>query len=138
MRLFIAVNVWLYRLSDGRVMGRMGAAPILLLTTTGRKSARKRTVPLLYLEDHGAYVIVASLAGAPKHPAWFLNLEMNSRVEVQVRGRRYSANARRASPEEKVLLWPRLVSIYPAYEDYQARTARDIPVVIVTPENQGQ
>ena len=83
MSVFIALNVWLYRVSGGRMMGRMGAAPILLLTTTGRRSRRERTVPVLYLEDGGRFVIVASLAGAPRHPAWFLNLEANPRVDCR-------------------------------------------------------
>ena len=133
MGAFIALNVWVYRLTGGRLMGRMGAAPILLLTTTGRKSGQKRTVPLLYLEDGGGFAIVASYAGAAKHPAWFLNLEANPQVELQVRSRRFSATARQASAEEKAQLWPRLVAIYPAYADYQKRTTRDIPVVIVSP-----
>ena len=130
---FIALNVWLYRLSGGLMMGRMGAAPILLLTTTGRRSGRERTTPVLYLEDGGRFVIVASLAGAPRHPAWFLNLEANPLVRLQVRSRHFAATARRASVEEKAQLWPRLVGMYPTYEDYQKRTTRDIPVVIVTP-----
>ena len=134
MNAFIALNVWLYRVSGGRMMGRMGAAPILLLTTTGRRSRRERTVPVLYLDDGGRFVIVASLAGAPRHPAWFLNLEANPKVELQVRSRRFSATARRASADEKAQLWPRLTGMYPAYEDYQKRTTRDIPVVIATPD----
>ena len=113
---------------------KVGAAPILLFTTTRRRSRRKRTVPVLYLEDAGRFVIVASLAGAPRHPACFLNLEANRRVRLQVRGRRFAATARRASVEEKAQLWPRLVAMYPAYEGYQNRTARDLPVVIATPE----
>lgn len=133
MSAFIALNVWLYRLSGGRMMGWMGAAPILLLTTTGRRSGRERTTPVLYLGDGDRLVIVASLAGAARHPAWFLNLEANPRVKLQVRSRRFAATARRATAEEKAQLWPRLVAMYPAYEDYQARTTRDIPVVIVTP-----
>jgi F420H(2)-dependent quinone reductase len=133
MSVFIALNVWLYRVSGGRMMGKMGAAPILLLTTTGRRSRRERTVPVLYLEDRGRFVMVASLAGAPRHPAWFLNLEANPRVGLQVRSRRVAATARRASAEEEAQLWPRLVAMYPAYEGYQNRTTRDIPVVIATP-----
>jgi len=133
MGIFIGLNVWVYRLSGGRVMGRMGAAPILLLTTIGRKSGKRRTVPLLYIEDGGRFVIVASYAGAPRHPVWFLNLEAHPQVELQVRSRRFPGTARRASAEEKAQLWPRLVAIYPAYADYQKRTTRDIPVVIVSP-----
>ena len=134
MGAFIKLNVWLYRLSGGRLMGKMGAAPILLLTATLRRSRRERTVPVLYLEDGGRFVIVASLAGAPRHPAWFLNLEANPRVKLQVRSRRFAATARRASVEEKAQLWPRLVAMYPAYEGYQKRTTRNVPVVIATPD----
>jgi deazaflavin-dependent oxidoreductase (nitroreductase family) len=130
---FITLNVWLYRMSGGRVMGKMGAAPILLLTTTGRKSGRTRTVPLLYLKEDGGYVIVASLGGAPRHPVWYLNLEANPKVELRVGSQRFAGEARRASAEEKARLWPRLVAIYPQYADYQKRTTRDIPVVIVSP-----
>ena len=133
MSAYVALNIWLYRLSGGRLMGKMGAAPILLLTSTGRKSGRPRTVPLLYLKDDGNFVIVASLGGAPKHPAWFLNLEANPNVQLQVGRERLAAAARRASTEEKARLWPRLVAIYPQYEDYQKRTSRNIPVVILSP-----
>jgi deazaflavin-dependent oxidoreductase (nitroreductase family) len=78
-------------------------------------------------------VIAASLAGAPRRPAWFLNLEANPRARLQVRSRRFAAAARRASVEEKAQLRPRLAAMYPAYEGYQNRTTRDIPVVIATP-----
>ena len=113
-------------------MGKMGAAPILLLTTMGRTSGRPRTVPLLYLKDDAGFVIVASFAGAPKHPAWYLNLEANPKVELQVGRERFAGTARRASAEEKSRLWPSLIAIYPAYADYQKRTKREIPVVIVS------
>lgn len=133
MKFFIALNVWLYRLSGGRVMGTMRGAPILLLTTTGRKSGRRRTVPLLYLKDEGSFVIVASFAGGPKDPVWYLNLRAQPTVSLQVGSDRMAGAARRASAEEKVQLWPRLVALYPQYADYQKRTTRDIPVVIVSP-----
>ena len=132
MGLFIALNVWLYRLSGGRVMGTMRGAPILLLTTTGRKSGRPRTVPLLYLEERGAFVIVASFAGAPKHPAWYRNLEADPKVKLQVKNQRLEGIARRASTAEGATLWPRLVALYPQYADYQKRTSREIPIVIVS------
>lgn len=133
MSFFIALNVWLYRSSGGRVMGKMRGAPILLLTTRGRKSGRSRTVPLLYLKDGETFVIVASFAGAPKDPAWYLNLVAQPKVNLQVGSQRFDAKARRASLEEKGRLWPRLVALYPQYADYQKRTPRNIPVVIVSP-----
>jgi deazaflavin-dependent oxidoreductase (nitroreductase family) len=133
MGAFIALNVSLYRLSGGRLMGKMGAAPILLLSTTGRKSGQKRTVPLLYVKEDQSFALVASFAGAPKHPAWYSNIEANPNVELQVGRQRFLALARRASADEKARLWPKLVASYPRYEDYQKRTTREIPVVIVTP-----
>ena len=129
----VGLNIGVYRLSGGRIMGKMGAAPILLLTTTGRTSGRPRTVPLLYLKDDKNFAIVASFAGAPKHPAWYRNIEANPKVDLQVGRERFSGVARRASTEEKARLWPSLVAIYPAYADYQKRTTREIPVVIVSP-----
>jgi F420H(2)-dependent quinone reductase len=132
MKTFVTLNVWVYRLSGGRLMGKMGAAPILLLTTTGRKSGRSRTVPLLYLKEDGRFVLVASLGGAPKHPTWYLNLEANPAVTVQAGRQRLAGTARRASAEEKARFWPRLVAIYPQYAQYQKRTSREIPVVIVS------
>jgi deazaflavin-dependent oxidoreductase (nitroreductase family) len=133
MRAFIALDVWLYRVSGGRVMGKMGAAPILLLTTTGLKSGRSRTVPLLYVKDDLSFAVVASSGGAPTHPAWYRNLEANPRVALQVGKEQFAGTARRANAVEQLLLWPELVAIYPRYEDYQRRTTRKIPVVIVTP-----
>ena len=97
MSAFVAFHAWVYRVSGGRVMGKMGPAPVLLLTTTGRKSGRRRTVPLLYLKDAEKIVIVASLGGAPRHPAWYLNLEANPAVELQIGKQRFAAEARTAS-----------------------------------------
>jgi deazaflavin-dependent oxidoreductase (nitroreductase family) len=105
---FIALNVWLYRVSGGRMMGKMGAAPILLLTTTGRRSRRERTVPVLYLEDGGRFVIVASLAAAPRHPAWFLNLEANPRVGQSPKASR--PRAQEASASIKAAYCQRMLS----------------------------
>ena len=129
------LNTWVYRLSSGRIAGRFpGGAPVLLLTTIGRKSGQPQTAPLLYLTDGNNYVVVASKAGMSHHPLWFKNLEANPRVEIEVGSRKTAATARRATAAEKTALWPRLVAMYPSYADYQARTTREIPVVIVTPQ----
>ncbi len=134
IRVMSALNTWLYRLSGGRITGRFpGGAPVLLLTTVGRKSGRPRTAPLLYLADGDDFVVVASKGGMSHHPLWFKNLEAEPRVEVEVGSRKLAATARRADAQEKAALWPRLVALYPSYDDYQARTERDIPVVILTP-----
>ena len=106
-------------------------APILLLTTTGRKSGRKITKPLIYQPHGDDYLVVASRGGAPNPPAWYLNLEANPEVEVQVRADRFKARARDATPEEKPELWQRMVAVWPDYDEYQKRTDRQIPVVIL-------
>src|SRR5262245_3346603 len=128
------LNTWIYRASGGRLAGRFwGGAPVLLLTTVGRKSGARRTAPLLYLEDGDRYVVVASKGGMSHHPSWFKNLEANPEVEVEVGSRTMAMTARQATQVEKAALWPRLVAMYRSYDDYQARTTRDIPVVLLTP-----
>jgi deazaflavin-dependent oxidoreductase (nitroreductase family) len=134
MRSASALNVWVYRLSRGKFMGRFpSGAPVLLLTTTGRKSRQRRTAPLLYLKDGNDFVIVASQGGAPQHPGWFLNLEADPKAEVEIGAERFPVTARRVSEDEKAALWPRLVAIYAPYDQYQRRTTRPIPVVRLTP-----
>lgn len=134
MRFFSPINTWLYRISKGRIGGRFpGGAPIALLITTGRRSGLERTVPLLYMDDGDDIVLVASQGGMPTHPEWYLNLCDDPAVEVEVRGKRSKYRARTATPEERAELWPRLVKMYKGYATYQARTEREIPVVICSP-----
>jgi deazaflavin-dependent oxidoreductase (nitroreductase family) len=134
MRTVSALNTWVYRVSGGRWMGRFpSGAPVCLLTTQGRKSGQRRTVPLLFLADGDDLVIVASQGGAPQHPGWYFNLVADSAAEVQIGRRRFAAAARVVNEQEKAALWPRLVTIYPPYEAYQQRTTRPIPVVRLTP-----
>lgn len=103
----------------------------LLLTTTGRKSGEARTTPLIYGEHGDDPVVVASKGGAPEHPAWFLNIEADADVEVQIASDRFPARARVATPEERAELWKQMAGIWPAYDDYQESTDREIPVVIL-------
>jgi F420H(2)-dependent quinone reductase len=133
VRLMSRANVWLWRLSGGRFGARFFGAPVLLLTTTGRRSGEPRTVPLLYLQDGDRYLLVASKGGMSHHPLWFRNLERDPAVQVEVGGRRRAMTARRATPEEKRAYWPRLIGMYGDYDTYQARTTRDIPVVVLSP-----
>lgn len=134
VRLMSTLNVLVYRLSKGKLGGRFwGGAPVLLLTTVGRKSGERRTAPVLYLADGDRFVVVASKGGFSKHPFWYRNLESNPNVEVEVGGGRQKMTAKRASDAEKRLLWPKLVSMYRDFDDYQARTKREIPVVILSP-----
>jgi deazaflavin-dependent oxidoreductase (nitroreductase family) len=122
-----------YRLSSGRVAGNVpSGAPICLLTTTGRKTGRTRTVPLLYLPDAGDLVVVASRGGMARHPAWYLNIVANPNVMVEVGAVRRPMRARVASDDEKARCWPRLVAAYEHFASYQLRTDRDIPVVILS------
>ena len=105
----------------------------MLLTTIGRKSGEPRTVPVLYLRDGENVVVVASQAGLTHHPVWYLNLEANPDVTIEIARQKQEMRARRASDEEKAALWPRLVEMYRDFDDYQARTDRNIPVVILSP-----
>jgi deazaflavin-dependent oxidoreductase (nitroreductase family) len=107
--------------------------PNLLLTTVGRRSGQPVTLPLIYGRDGDRYVVVASKAGAPDHPAWYLNLTARDQVEVQVGDRRLRAVARTAHGEERQRLWARMADIYPPYDDYQKQTRRQIPVVVLEP-----
>jgi deazaflavin-dependent oxidoreductase (nitroreductase family) len=111
----------------------MVGCPVLLLTTTGRRTGQQRTAPLLYLEDEENMVVVASNGGAPKHPAWWLNLKTNPEAMVEIGNRKLRVRAEEASPEERERLWPRLVEMYPSYESYRHRTDREIPVVVLKP-----
>ncbi|MFI7075731.1 nitroreductase family deazaflavin-dependent oxidoreductase [Micromonospora sp. NPDC049903] len=103
----------------------------LLLTTRGRRSGALRRTALIYGRHGDAYVVVASQGGAPQHPAWYLNLLADPEAQVQVAAERFTARARTATPEEKARLWPDMVAIWPAYDDYQTKTDRDIPVVVL-------
>jgi deazaflavin-dependent oxidoreductase (nitroreductase family) len=135
-----AANVWLYRRSGGRVGGtwRIGAGfrkpvPICLLEHRGRRTGRLRTTPLVYLEDGDRIVVVASQAGRPEHPMWYLNVLADPDVTVQVGHRRRPMRARVAEGEERAALWERLVDLYADYASYQAWTERVIPVLVLEP-----
>ena len=108
--------------------------PTLLLTTTGRRTGQQHTTPLIYGEDGGRYVVVGSRGGAPEHPQWYRNLLADPRVQVQVKADRFPARARPATAEEKPALWRKMAQIYPPYDEYQARTTREIPVVVIERE----
>ena len=132
VRLLGRMHVRIYRLTGGRFVGRVGKAPILLLTTTGQRSGQPRTAPLLYLRDGERLGIVASFGGHPKHPVWYLNLTANPEVQLQVGRERFAATARTADAEERERLWPQFVEMYPGYAGYQEKTTREIPIVLLT------
>jgi F420H(2)-dependent quinone reductase len=140
IKVMAAANVWLYRRTGGRLGGtwRIGAGfrkpvPICLLEHRGRKTGLLRTTPLVYLEDGDRVVVVASQAGRPEHPMWYLNLLADPEVTVQVRKHRRSMRARVAEGEERTALWERLVDLYADYDSYQSWTERVIPVVVLEP-----
>jgi deazaflavin-dependent oxidoreductase (nitroreductase family) len=117
--------------TDGRNGHMWRGVPTLLLTTVGRKSGKKRRTALIYGKDGDNYIVVASRGGHSKHPAWYLNLVENPEVDVQVGADKFSARAHTASDKEKPRLWKLMASIWPAYNDYQAKTKREIPVVVL-------
>ena len=116
---------------DASLGGGKGLVPTLLLTTVGRKSGRILTLPLIFGRSGPDYVVVASKGGAPAHPAWYLNLEANPDVQVQVKADKFKARAHTATAEERATLWPRMVEIYGPYTDYQKKTEREIPLVVL-------
>ena len=132
LRAMGALNTAVYRVSKGRIFGRVGKAPILLLTVTGRKTGKKRTSPLLYGPAGDGYVVIASVGGAPKHPAWYLNLQ-GAEAEVQVGGKHVRVRARDAEGEERERLWRQMVDVYASYAEYEKKTTRRIPVVVLEP-----
>ncbi len=116
---------------DASLGGGTGVAPTLLLTTIGRKSGKSLTMPLIFGRSGEDYVLVASKGGAPAHPAWYLNLQANPEVHVQVKADKFTAQARTADAEERAALWPKMVEIYGPYARYQTMTDRQIPIVIL-------
>jgi F420H(2)-dependent quinone reductase len=127
------LNTPLYRLSRGRLMAKVGKAPVLLLTTTGRKSGQPRTAPLVYLADGERMIVIGSNAGNAKAPAWALNLKATPEAEVEVGGRRFPVHARVAEGSEREDLWRRCNDQYAGFDDYAARTDRDIAVFVLEP-----
>jgi F420H(2)-dependent quinone reductase len=127
------LNVPLYRASGGRLGGRIGRAPVLLLTTTGRKSGQKRTAPVVYLADGENMIVIGSNAGNNRVPAWALNLKADPRAEVEVGRRRIPVQARVAEGEERADLWRRSNEQYAGFDDYEARTDRAISLFVLEP-----
>ena len=127
-----AGHVAMYRLTNGRLGGHFGAAPVLLLTTVGRKSGKRRTTPVLYLPDGERYVLVAGGRGVVL-PFWYLNLRRNPQARIQVGDRRLDVRAETVGPQEREELWRRLVAMFPAYETHERESGKQFPVVALTP-----
>ena len=124
---------WMYRVSGGKLGKSFFGSPILLLTTTGRRTRRPRTWPLTYLPDGNRLIVIASNGGQRNHPAWYLNLRATPQVSVQLGDRVRTMVAQTAEGDERARLWSRIVEEYPAYAEYQRKTDRQIPVVVLHP-----
>jgi deazaflavin-dependent oxidoreductase (nitroreductase family) len=132
MTLFGQAHIDRYRATDGDegYLWRNGTT-ILILTTTGRTSGKQRDHALIFREHDGDYVIVASKGGAPDHPEWYKNLSANAAVDVQVKGETFAAKARTAEGDERAELWDEMVEVWPDYANYQTKTDRQIPIVVL-------
>lgn len=127
------LNVPVYRLTRGRVLGKVGKAPVLLLTSTGRRSGQPRTTPVLYLADGENMIVIGSNAGNKNAPAWSYNLKANPDAEIEFYGQSRSVRARVAEGEERAELWRKVNEQYAGFDDYDERTSRDIAVFVLEP-----
>lgn len=128
---WVAKHIQRYVATNGEDGHMWRGVPTLLLTTVGRRSGQPRRLALIYGTDGDRYVVVASKGGAQQHPEWYLNLVEHPEVEVQVLADRFRATARTATAEERERLWPQLVAIWPDYANYQKKTKREIPLVLL-------
>ncbi len=127
------VQATVYRLSGGRLMGTLKGAPVLVLHHVGRRTGKRHATPLIYVEDGPNLVVVGSKGGAPKDPYWWDNLQAQPDATVEVGSERREVRARKASPDERARLWPRLTDEWPEYDEYVKRTEREIPVIVLEP-----
>jgi deazaflavin-dependent oxidoreductase (nitroreductase family) len=130
--LFGAEHVRVYRETDGERGYHWRGTEILLLTTVGRRSGEPRTTPLIHRTDGDRWIIVASKGGAPENPAWYENLLANPEATIEVKGDRIEVRASTAEGEERARLWSLMTEVWPAYDEYQSSTEREIPVVILS------
>jgi deazaflavin-dependent oxidoreductase (nitroreductase family) len=127
-------HVRLYLETNGEKGYIWNGAPILLLTTQGRKSGQPRTIPIIYTAYGDSYVIIASKGGSPTHPKWYLNVLDDPNIQVQVKADRFDALARTAESPERERIWAQAIKTWPRYDEYQTRTSRVIPVVVLEPK----
>lgn len=134
MKWYTRFNVWVYKKSNGRLMKNFpGGYPICIVGMIGRKSGDRREVGLIHLPDGDNKYLVASQGGLDKHPVWYHNIKANPAIDIMVGGVTGHYLARQLTPDEKRDSWQHLLSIYPDFDEYQARTDRDIPVFLCTP-----
>lgn len=135
LRMIGKLNVPVYRATGGRLMGKVSRAPVLLLTTTGRRSGALRTAPVLYIRDGESYIVIGSNAGNDRGPAWALNLQAIPEAEVQVRGARQPVIAHLATGHERSRLWQLMNDQYTGFDEYMQSTSREIPVFVLQPRD---
>ena len=133
IRSVISLFVWLYQRTDGKFIGKIQGLPVLLLTTTGRKTGKKRVTPLGYFKHDGYYVITAAFAAFGAVPGWFYNLKNNPEIAIQIQDKQLTAMAEPANPIFRKNLWGKLVELAPGYKAYQKRTTSEIPMVLLRP-----
>lgn len=131
----VAEQVRLYEATGGVEGWDLEGQPCVILTTRGRKTGKIRKSPVMRVEHEGTYAVVASMGGAPKHPVWYLNLSADPDVVLQDGADVMEMRARTAAGEEKAEWWPRATAVWPPYDEYQASTDRDLPVVILEPRS---
>jgi deazaflavin-dependent oxidoreductase (nitroreductase family) len=134
-KLFMAIQVWLYKLSKGKLGGSMRGFTVLLLTTIGRKSGKTRTLPLGLFDWPGGYLVVASNGGQPRHPSWYLNLMSHPQATVQVLDKVVPVTAEVLTGEIRAQAWQQVITSAPAYAAYEKKTTRLIPLVLLRPSN---
>ena len=135
MHVMTRVHVWIYRLTEGRVGKTFAGSPCCLVVMTGHKTGERRTIPLIYIPDGDDVILVASQGGMEKHPGWYWNLKAHPNVEIIAEGRTREMVARQADDAEKARRWSKAVAVYPDFDQYQARTDRDIPLFVCSPRD---
>ncbi|MEZ4616582.1 MAG: nitroreductase family deazaflavin-dependent oxidoreductase [Caldilineaceae bacterium] len=133
LRLFLKVHVFLYRYTKGKIGGKLGNNPILLLNTVGRKSGKAYTTPLVCVRDGATYVVIASNGGADRHPGWYYNLRAQEETVIEVMGKIITVTAEEMTGGERDRLWQQIVVDHPQFADYQKKTNRPIPLFRLTP-----
>jgi deazaflavin-dependent oxidoreductase (nitroreductase family) len=136
MKIFTSLHAFFYRLTGGKIGSTMGSTKVLLISTRGRKSGKTRTNPVNYFERDGGYLIVASNAGRPYHPRWYLNLKANPQVTVQIKDMIFPAIAEILTSDQRPSAWKAVIEAAPAFAGYESRTSREIPLILLKPQDQ--
>ena len=132
-QLFLNLHILIYRISGGKLANKMVNMEVLILHSIGRKTGKKRVIPITYFKENDDYILTASNGGAPKNPGWYHNLKNNPQTVIEINNKTIPVTARQASPQEKERLWAKLITITDQYKKYKNRTNRDIPMMILTP-----